>query len=277
MTLPSLKEVIARHQLHTKKALGQHFLTDPPLLATIVRASGTGRGHHVVEIGPGPGGLTRAILGTPVASLTALELDGRCLPILKEIQQVDSRLHVINDDALLHSLSSLCAAPRAVVANLPYNVGTQILIHYLREIAENGPGVVESITVMLQKEVAERICAVPGTSDYGRLSVLCQWLCATEICFDVPPEAFTPPPKVVSTVIRLVPRPMPAFHAAFGQLERFLAAAFGQRRKMLRSSLKGYVADAAAWLESAGIDPARRAETLSLEEVGRLIVEPAGK
>ena len=271
MSLPPLKEVIAQHQLFTKKALGQHFLTDTQLLARIVQASGVGEGQHVVEIGPGPGGLTRALLAAPIASLTALELDARCLPILSQIQQLDARLCIFHDDALRHSLDSLCTSPRAVVANLPYNVGTALLIHYLKEIAQTGTAAVDSITVMLQKEVAERICAVPDTSAYGRLSILCQWLCETEHCFDVPPEAFIPPPKVMSSVIRLVPRPQPAFPATFVQTERLLTAAFAQRRKMLRSTLKSYSNDPVALLERAGIDPTRRAETLSLEEVGRLI------
>jgi 16S rRNA (adenine1518-N6/adenine1519-N6)-dimethyltransferase len=224
VVLPSLKDTIASHQLHTKKALGQHFLTDSNLLAKIVRASGVGADQHVVEIGAGPGGLTRALLATNIVSLTALELDVRCIPILHQLQHHDSRLHVLNADALKQPLTALCPAPRAVVANLPYNVGTQILVHYLREISEGGAGVVDSMTVMLQKEVADRICAAPNTPEYGRLSVLMQWLCTAEGCFDVPPSAFSPPPKVMSSIIRLVPRPEPAFPASFTQVERLLHA-----------------------------------------------------
>jgi 16S rRNA (adenine1518-N6/adenine1519-N6)-dimethyltransferase len=270
--LPSLHETIAQHRLVTHKSLGQHFLTDSNLLAKIVRLSGVGEGQHVVEIGAGPGGLTRALLGSAVTSVTAVEVDTRCLPILQELCGYDGRLTVVHGDALKLALNELAPAPRAVVANLPYNVGTQILVRYLKAIAEEGAGVVDSLTVMLQKEVADRITAAPNTSDYGRISVLAQWLCEAETCMDVPPSAFSPPPKVMSSVIRLVPRPRPLFAASFRDVERFLAAAFGQRRKMLRGSLKGYCENPIAILEAAGIDPTRRAETLTLEEVGQILL-----
>jgi 16S rRNA (adenine1518-N6/adenine1519-N6)-dimethyltransferase len=271
--LLTLKETIAHHKLVTHKSLGQHFLTDTNLLAKIVRLSGVGLGDHVIEIGAGPGGLTRALLASDVASVTAVEVDTRCLPILEELRSHDGRLRVVHGDALKMTLEELALSPRAVVANLPYNVGTQILVRYLRAIAqaESGAGAVTSMTVMLQKEVADRITATPDTSDYGRLSVLSQWLCEAVPCMDVPPAAFSPPPKVMSAVIRLTPRTAPLFPAPFEQVETFLHAAFGQRRKMLRGALKGYCPNPTALLEQAGIDPTRRAETLTLQEVGCII------
>ncbi len=271
---PSLPDLIRQHGLHANKKLGQHFLTDPHLLADIVAQAGLETGTHVIEIGPGPGGLTRALLATDIAGLTTVELDARCLPILEELRADDPRLEIIHGDALTTRLDALCPAPRAVVANLPYNVGTRILLHFLRQIAEAKQPPLTAITVMLQQEVAQRITAPPGGRDYGRLSVLCQWLCEVDHRLDVSPEAFTPPPKVMSSVIRLVPRPTPYFPATFKVLESFLTAAFGQRRKMLRKALKPWRSDAENWLQQCGIDPTRRAETLTLEEIGRLVVIP---
>lgn len=271
MPLPSLEQTITEYGLRPDKRLGQHFLTDENLLRQIVRCAGLKPEHHVIEIGPGPGGLTRELLESGAASVTALELDTRCLQALGELERHDTRLHLIQGDALHYRLSELTAAPRAVVANLPYNVGTRILSRYLREIHEHGSRTVEAMTLMLQQEVAGRLIAAPGGRAYGRLSVLAQWLCHVDYCLDVPPEAFTPPPRVMSSVVRLVPRREPAFAAAFSALEGFLGAAFGQRRKMLRGALKGWTSDPEGVLQSCDIDPRRRAETLQLSEIGRLL------
>ncbi len=267
----SLQDTITQYQLHANKKLGQHFLTDQSLLEQIVRAAHVPAGMHVIEIGPGPGGLTRALLASDAASLTVVELDRRCMALLRDLQASDARLTIVEGDAMKQDVLSLAPAPRAIVANLPYNVGSQLMIHWLKTIHETGADALHSITVMLQKEVVDRMAAAPGSKDYGRLSVLCQWLCEVQPCFDVPPEAFSPPPKVMSSIVRLAPREQPLFDASFAEVSQFLTAAFGQRRKMLRSSLKGYHAKPEALLESCDIDPTRRAETLTLEEVGRII------
>lgn len=260
-----LREVIAEHGLAARKSLGQHFLLDPNLLARIVREAGPLAGRHVIEIGPGPGGLTRALLDAGVASVTAIERDPRCVAALADlVAESGGRLRVIEADALTVQAASLVPPPRAIVANLPYNIATPLLVGWLREIAAY-----ETLTLMFQAEVAERITASPGSPVYGRLAVLAQWVADARIVLRLPPRAFTPPPKVASAVIRLVPRQDQPGSDLFSAMERVTAAAFGQRRKMLRAALKS-LGEAEALLASAGIAADRRAETLSVAEFDRL-------
>ena len=258
--LPPLREVIARHGLGAKRRLGQHFLLDLNLTRRIARAAGDLAGKTVIEIGPGPGGLTRALLETEAARVIAIERDQRCIEALGELAKAHpGRLEVMEADALAVDLAGL-GQDLAVVANLPYNIATPLLIGWLRRIEP-----IASMTLMFQKEVAERIIAPPGGSSYGRLAVITQWLCEPERLFDIAPSAFVPPPKVTSTVIRLVPRAEPLAEARFEILETVTAAAFGQRRKMLRSALKTLVPEPEALLAEAGVEPTARAETLTVE------------
>ena len=260
--LPPLREVIARHGLMAKKALGQNFLLDLNLTARIARQAGPLEGHDVVEVGPGPGGLTRALLAEGARRVIAVEKDPRCLPALAEIaDRYPGRLEIVEGDALETGLADMVRSPARIIANLPYNVATPLLTGWL--LTEPWPAWFSSMTLMFQREVAERICAAPGSKSYGRLSVLSQWRCEAEIAFDVGPKAFTPPPKVTSSIAVLYPRgnPLPCPADA---LQRVTAAAFGQRRKMLRQSLKPL--GGADLLERAGIEPERRAETLDIAE-----------
>jgi 16S rRNA (adenine1518-N6/adenine1519-N6)-dimethyltransferase len=258
--LPKLREVIARHQLDARRKLGQHFLLDENLTARIVRAAGELGGRNVVEVGPGPGGLTRALLASSAATVTAIEIDPRAAEASRELAlSFPGRLRVIEADALALDLASLVAPPRRIVANLPYNVATPLLIGWLRQASA-----FEAMALMFQQEVAERICAAPGTAAYGRLSVLTQWICAAEIALRLPPAAFVPAPKVWSAIVRLTPLPTQPSPAAFARMERLTAAAFGQRRKMLRGALRGLGGE--ALLDRAGIAAERRAETLSIAE-----------
>ncbi len=270
--LPSLRDTVARHGLDARRSLGQHFLLDPAICARVAQQAGDLAGRHVVEVGPGPGGLTRALLATDAAHVTAVELDRRAVAALAELAAAHpGRLRVLEADALRLDTAALEPAPRAVVANLPYNVGTPLLVGWLRDAAAW-----ESLTLMFQQEVAERIAAAPDTEDYGRLSVLAQWHCEARVVMRLPPGAFSPPPKVWSAVVRLVPRaarPEPALAAA---MERVTAAAFGQRRKMLRGSLKS-LGGAEALLEAAGVEPTRRAETLTVAEFEALARLVAGR
>ena len=262
--LPVLREVIARHGLSARKALGQNFLMDLNLTARIARVSGPLEGATVVEVGPGPGGLTRALLAAGAARVIAIERDTRCLAALDEISaHYPGRLEVIAGDALEVDLASHLDGPARIVANLPYNVGTVLFVRWMSP--ERWPPWWDSLTCMFQREVAERIVARPGSSSYGRLSVLAQWRARARIAFDVNPGAFTPPPKVTSSVLHVAPAE-PMADIAPGRLERVVAAAFAQRRKMLRQSLKTRFSDPVSLLEAAGIDPTRRAETLSIEE-----------
>ena len=262
LNLPPLREVIARHGLSADKALGQNFLLDPQLLARIARVPGPLEGARVYEVGPGPGGLTRALIEAG-ASVTAVERDRRCYPALAELgEAAPGRLRVIEGDALAVDERATVGAGAHVVANLPYNVGTALFVRWLG--GEAWPPWWASLTLMFQKEVADRIVAAPDTSAYGRLTVLAQWRARARIAFPVHRSAFVPPPKVTSAVVHIVPQDAPAGVRA-GVLEGLTAAAFGQRRKMLRQSLKG-VPGALAALERVGIDPTRRAETLSVEE-----------
>ncbi|MDJ0386847.1 16S rRNA (adenine(1518)-N(6)/adenine(1519)-N(6))-dimethyltransferase RsmA [Roseomonas sp. E05] len=263
--LPSLAETIAKHGLAARKALGQHFLLDATLCARIAALAAPLEGRHVLEVGPGPGGLTRALLDSPAAEVVAVELDRRAIAVLEELAAAyPGRLRIVEGDALRAETESLLPAPRKVVANLPYNVGTPLLIGWLREAA-----LFESLTLMFQQEVAERIVAAPDTEHYGRLAVLSQWRCACRMALRLPPGAFSPPPKVWSAIVHLVPHPEAPEPALLAALERVTAAAFGQRRKMLRSSLKS-LGDAEALLEEAGIEGTRRAETLSVAEFDRM-------
>lgn len=271
-SLPSVREWIRTESLRADKRFGQHFLTDENILQRIVALAGDVRGHHLVEIGPGPTALTRELLRSDAATVTAIELDPRFLPLLEQLREATGdRLSILHADAMKVNLRDTVPAPRMVVANLPYNVGTPLLVRWLRGIATEGPGFAARLVLMFQKEVAERIWAAPGEDAYGRLAVLAQWLCEVRPCFDLPPGAFSPPPKVTSSVVVLTPRSQPLFAAEFEAVEKIVGAAFGQRRKMLRGALKSLGKDTEALLHQAGIDPTRRAETLSLEEFGRLI------
>ncbi len=262
--LPPLRDVIHRHGLDAKKSLGQNFLFDLNLTQKIARTAGPLDGVTVIEVGPGPGGLTRAILSLGAKKVIAVERDSRCLPALAEIQaHYPERLDVIEGDALKTEFEALIPAgePVRIIANLPYNVGTQLLVNWL--LPKAWPPFWLSMTLMFQKEVGQRIVAEEGDNHYGRLGVLAGWRTVAEMAFDVPPQAFSPPPKVTSTVVHLLPkdRPLPCNVAT---LEKVTEAAFGQRRKMLRQSLKSLGGE--TLLEKAGIDPTRRAETLSVEE-----------
>jgi len=260
--LPPLREVIARHGLAAKKSLGQNFLLDGNLLDRIARVPGALDGQTVYEVGPGPGGLTRALLRTG-ARVVAVERDDRALPALAELAAVAcGRLHVVGADAMAVDAQALVGEAAHIVANLPYNIGTALLVRWLT--VESWPPWWRSLTLMFQKEVAQRIVAAPGSDAYGRLAVLAQWRARPRIAFDLPAQAFTPAPKVASAVVHIVPVAAPS-SIAVKTLEALTAAAFGQRRKMLRASLRG-VPGAAAALEICGIDPSRRAETLDVAE-----------
>jgi 16S rRNA (adenine1518-N6/adenine1519-N6)-dimethyltransferase len=260
--VPPLREVIARHGLSASKALGQNFLFDEQLLDRIARVPGPLDGERVLEVGPGPGGLTRALLRAG-AEVTAIERDARCLPALAELSDwAPGRLRVIEADALKVDAEAELGGPGHIVANLPYNVGTALLIGWLTP--DVWPPWWKSLTLMFQKEVAERIVAAPGTDAYGRLAVLAQWRSTARIAMNVHRSAFTPPPKVMSAVVHIVPAEARG-GVQVKALERLTSAAFGQRRKMLRQSLKG-VPGAAAAMERLGIEPTRRAETVSVAE-----------
>ncbi|GAN80064.1 16S rRNA (adenine(1518)-N(6)/adenine(1519)-N(6))-dimethyltransferase RsmA [Acidocella aminolytica] len=259
ISLPSLAETIRIFDLRADKSLGQHFLLDPSLLARIAAAAGNLAGLNVIEIGPGPGGLTRALLETKAVSVTAIEFDKRAVAAITALAATTDRLHIIEADAMKADLPALVPAPRVVVANLPYNIGTLLLVNWLQQAAE-----FQSLTLMFQLEVADRVCAMPNSRTYGRVSVLAQWLCDVSMLMRIPAGAFAPPPKVESALIRLVPRPHQPTREELKAMERLTAAAFGQRRKMLRGALKPLGGEALC--AEAGIDASRRAETLSVEE-----------
>lgn len=263
--LPPLREVIARHGLSARKSLGQHFLLDLNLTQRIVRAAGPLQEVTVIEVGPGPGGLTRSLLQSEARQVIAVEKDTRCLAALAELGEAfPDRLALIEGDALEQPLSSLGDAPRQVVANLPYNVATALTLSWMDEL-EARSGLVTGFTLMFQKEVAERLAASPGGKDYGRPSVIVQWLCQVETLFDIDPRAFTPPPKVTSSLVALRPRREPLSPAPKWALERVTAAAFGQRRKMLRQSLKSLGVDTVKLLTEAGVAETQRPEDLPVE------------
>ncbi len=262
--LPPLREVIRRHGLTARKSLGQNFLLDLNLTGRIARAAGPLDGVTVLEIGPGPGGLTRALLAEGAARVIAVERDERAIGALGEIAaHYPGRLHIVSGDALTFDIAPhLGKGPVRVVANLPYNIATPLLIAWLT--AEPWPPWYDRLVLMFQREVAERIVAKPGSKTYGRLSVLAGWRTQAKILFDIAPSAFVPPPKVTSSVVQFIPRenPLPCDRRA---LERVTEAAFGQRRKMLRQSLKQLGADPIPLLEKAGLDPTARAEDIGVE------------
>jgi len=262
--LPPLREVIAQHGLSAKKAMGQNFLLDLNLTAKIARSAGDLSGCDVLEVGPGPGGLTRGLLAEGARRVLAVEKDARCLPALAEIAaRYPGRLIVEHADALKVDPLAHLAPPIKVVANLPYNVGTELLVRWLTPPL--WPPVWSSLTLMFQREVAERIVAPPGSKAYGRLAILAQWRSDARIVMRLPPEAFTPPPKVASAVVQLTALEQPRDPADPAVLERVVAAAFNQRRKMLRASLKGLSPEIESVLDAVGIPPTERAEQVSLE------------
>jgi 16S rRNA (adenine1518-N6/adenine1519-N6)-dimethyltransferase len=265
--LPPLREVIARHGIAARKSLGQNFILDLNVTRRIARAAGPLDEATVIEVGAGPGGLTRALLAEGARRVIAIERDRRCLAALEELAAAyPGRLDVVAGDALALDPAALApvtldSAPRQIVANLPYNIATALLLRWLDRIGDY-----RSLTLMFQREVAERLVAAPRSPAYGRLSILVQWLAEPKILFDLPPRAFVPPPKVTSSVVSLMPRPVPLAPAAKPALERVTAAAFGQRRKMLRSSLKTLGIPVDKLLAAAGIAPTARAEELTVVE-----------
>ena len=264
--LPPLREVIAKYDLAARRALGQNFLLDLNLTAKIARAAGELSVGTTIEIGPGPGGLTRALLSHGVRALIAIERDTRCLGALAEIAAAyPGKLTIIEGDALAIDCATLGTVPRRIVANLPYNIATPLIIKWMQQGAAFA-----SLTVMVQKEVADRLIAKPRSKDYGRLSVLAQFLSKPRRLFDLPPRAFVPAPKVTSTVIELLPLPEPAFPARLADLERVTQAAFGQRRKMLRQSLRSLGGDTEALMATAEITPTARAEELTVAQFAAL-------
>ncbi len=262
-SLPPLREVIAEFGLGARRSLGQHFLLDLNLTRRIARTPGDLTNDCVIEIGPGPGGLTRALLETDAAHIYAIERDKRCIDALQSLTSAyPDRLTIIEEDALKFNLSSLKTNGNiTIVANLPYNISVPLLIGWLRQLSS-----IKSMTLMFQKEVADRLAASPGRKNYGRTSVITQWLCNIETEFTVPARAFVPPPKVVSSVVRLTPRSRPLSPATFEDLEKVTAAAFGQRRKMLRSALKSLVPEPLPLLAASDINPEARAETLTVTQ-----------
>lgn len=267
--LPPLRQVIETHALAARKSLGQNFLFDLNLTRRIARAAAPLDQATIIEVGPGPGGLTRALLAEGATKVIAVERDARALPALAEIAaHYPGRLQVIEGDALEIDWPSLVEGPARIVANLPYNIGTPLLLGWLTKGA--WPPFYETLTLMFQKEVALRIAAAPGSDDYGRLSVICQWRCVCKKLFDVNRSAFTPPPKITSSIVQLTPRFQPEIDCTVKSLERVTAAAFGQRRKMLRSSLKSVFETPEAVLEKLGIEPTRRAEELAVNDFARL-------
>ncbi len=263
-TLPPLRDVIATHGLSARKSLGQNFLLDLNLTAKIARQAGDLSASDVLEIGPGPGGLTRGLLAEGARKVLSIEKDRRCLPALAEIEAAyPGRLQIIEGDALEVDPLAHLTPPIRVAANLPYNIGTELLVRWLTPPA--WPPFWDSLTLMFQREVAERIVAAPGSKTYGRLAILAQWRADARIVMSLPPEAFTPPPKISSAVVHLTALPQPRFEADAAVLSRVVAAAFNQRRKMLRAALKGVAPDIEDRLMAAGLKPTDRAEQIPLE------------
>lgn len=262
VTLPPLRDVIREHDLRAEKALGQNFLLDQNITDKIVRLSGNFDGLTAIEIGPGPGGLTRSLLASSASKVIAIEFDARAVKAITDLKSVyGDKLDIIHGDAMKTDITTISKAPRAIVANLPYNISVVLLVKWL-ELIRHDKNVVNFMALMFQKEVADRILATEGSKTYGRVSVMAQWLCTTKRLFDLPPSAFTPPPKVKSTVVQFIPRVMDTDAPSFDIMERILAAAFNQRRKMVRSSLSEF----AAAMEAAGTDQTKRAEDLSVDD-----------
>jgi 16S rRNA (adenine1518-N6/adenine1519-N6)-dimethyltransferase len=262
--LPPLRDVIRAHDLRAKKSFGQNFLLDLNLTGRIARAAGDVSGADVLEVGPGPGGLTRGLLAEGARRVLAIEKDPRCLPALAEVASAyPGRLVVIEGDALEVDALVHLTPPIKIVANLPYNVGTELLIRWMTP--KDWPPFWDSLTLMFQREVAERIVARPGTKAYGRLALMVQWRADARIVLSLPPEAFTPAPKVSSAVVHITRLDTPRFEANAKTLERVIAAGFNQRRKMLRAALRGVHPDIEALLVTAGIAPTARAEEIGLE------------
>ncbi|MEC9368307.1 MAG: 16S rRNA (adenine(1518)-N(6)/adenine(1519)-N(6))-dimethyltransferase RsmA [Pseudomonadota bacterium] len=263
--LPPLREVIARHGLSARKSLGQNFILDLNLTRRIARAGGPLDGVTVVEVGPGPGGLTRALLAEGAARVLVIERDSRCIPAIEEISgRYPGQVRIVEDDALKVDWTRLAKPPARIVANLPYGVATELLLRWLS--LDPWPSWFDRLVLMFQKEVAERLVAAPGTKAYGRLSILTRFRTSARIAFTLPPRAFTPSPKVESAVVVLEPRPTPYPGVSLRALERVTASAFGQRRKMLRAALKTLVSSPEDLLRNAEIQPTRRAEELDLAE-----------
>lgn len=267
--LPPLRDVINRYELRAKKSLGQNFLLDLNLTSKIARQAGSLHDHDIIEVGPGPGGLTRGLLAEGARKVVAIEKDERCLLPLSDVEAAyPGQLKVLNQDALDPGVEDHVTSPYRIVANLPYNVGTELLVRWLTP--RDWPPKWSSLTLMFQKEVAERIVAQPGSKAYGRLSILAQWRCDAKIVMRLPPEAFTPPPKIHSAVVHITALDEPKYPADAKVLSRVVAQAFQQRRKMLRASLKSLRPDISDVIESAGLKPTSRAEELSVADFAAL-------
>ena len=263
--LPPLKDVISKYEIRAKKSLGQNFLLDLNLTSKIARYAGNLKQSDVLEIGPGPGGLTRSLLSEGARQVVSVEKDNRCIAALEEIQSLfPGRLRLLQGDALSMNVTQYLTDPIKIIANLPYNIGTELLVRWLN--SKNWPSFWQSMTLMFQKEVANRIVARPGNKAYGRLSVMSQWRCNTKIAFNIPATAFTPPPKVESAVVHFEALNEPKFPAEVDKLEFVVSKAFNQRRKMLRGALKGHFINVEEGLFSIGILPTKRAENITVQE-----------
>ena len=263
--LPPLKDVISKYEIHAKKSLGQNFLLDLNLTSKIARYAGDLKQSDVLEIGPGPGGLTRSLLNEGARQVVSIEKDKRCIAALEEIQSLfPGRLKLLQGDALSMNVMQYFTDPIKIIANLPYNIGTELLVRWLN--SKNWPSFWQSMTLMFQKEVANRIVARPGSKAYGRLSVMSQWRCNTKIAFNIPATAFTPPPKVESAVVHFEALNEPKFPAEVDKLEFVVSKAFNQRRKMLRGALKGHFINVEEGLFSIGVLPTKRAENITVQE-----------
>ena len=263
--LPPLKDVISKYEIRAKKSLGQNFLLDLNLTSKIARYAGNLKQSDVLEIGPGPGGLTRSLLNEGARQVVSIEKDNRCMAALEEIQSLfPGRLRLLQGDALSMNVTQYLTDPIKIIANLPYNIGTELLVRWLN--SKNWPSFWQSMTLMFQKEVANRIVARPGSKAYGRLSVMSQWRCNTKIAFNIPATAFTPPPKVESAVVHFEALHEPRFPAEVDKLEFVVSKAFNQRRKMLRGALKGHFINVEEGLFSIGVLPTKRAENITVQE-----------
>jgi 16S rRNA (adenine1518-N6/adenine1519-N6)-dimethyltransferase len=263
--LPPLKDIISKYEIRAKKSLGQNFLLDLNLTSKIARYAGNLKQSDVLEIGPGPGGLTRSLLNEGARQVVSIEKDNRCIAALEEIQSLfPGRLRLLQGDALSMNVTQYLTDPIKIIANLPYNIGTELLVRWLN--SKNWPSFWQSMTLMFQKEVANRIVAHPGSKAYGRLSVMSQWRCNTKIAFNIPATAFTPPPKVESAVVHFEALNEPKFPAEVDKLEFVVSKAFNQRRKMLRGALKGHFKNVEEGLFSIGVLPTKRAENITIKE-----------